>query len=199
MNYGELKAAFKDHLNRSDLTDAQVVQYLKMSFARLQRNLRIPAMERIATYTSTAQAQNVPVPEDLLEIQAIFQNGKPLDPLPVRQFMLQPVVGEPRHYCRIRSSIFFRPYIPADAPLDVLYYGEFSAFTSDADQNELSAIAPDIIMYGALSYAGDFFDHEKTEAWDAKFVTLAEELNNQAQTVDLQGGPQTVQAAYGDY
>ena len=54
MNKGEIRAHFKALLNRSDCTDALADTFLNQALTRIQRILRIPPIERMQTYTVSA-------------------------------------------------------------------------------------------------------------------------------------------------
>ena len=42
------------------------------------------------------------------------------------------------------------------------YYGEFDAMTNDSDENALAAVVSDLIIYGGLTYASDYYLDERT-------------------------------------
>ena len=40
---------------------------------------------------------------------------------------------------------------PSDGTLTLYYYGEFDAMSADSDENKLAQVAPDLIIYSALT------------------------------------------------
>ena len=40
--------------------------------------------------------------------------------------------------------------------------------TADTDENDLAAVAPDLIIYGGLTYAADFYLDERRDIFEAK-------------------------------
>ena len=50
MNFGDLKAHFNDLLNRSDITTTLTTRFIDQGIARIQRQLRIPANEKVKNY-----------------------------------------------------------------------------------------------------------------------------------------------------
>ena len=46
---------------------------------------------------------------------------------------------------------------------------EFTALTTDASTNEISNIGEDLVTYGALSYASDYFIDERKQLFEGSF------------------------------
>ena len=40
---------------------------------------------------------------------------------------------------------------------------------ANTDENDLAAVAPDLIIYGALGYAADYYLDERRDIFEAKF------------------------------
>ena len=73
--------------------------------------------------------------------------------------------------------------------------------TADTDENDLAAVASDLIIYGALTFAADYYLDERRDIFEAKFQTFLSELQEQANDQELNGGTQAIQPAstYTDY
>ena len=54
MNYGDLKSHFNDLLNRTDITSTLTTRFIDQGLARIQRQLRIPTMEKQQVFTITS-------------------------------------------------------------------------------------------------------------------------------------------------
>lgn len=80
------------------------------------------------------------------------------------------------------------------------YYGQFAAMTQDTDENDLAIIASDLITYGALGYASDYFLDERGPLFETKFVQFLSELQEQANDAEVSGTVQAMQptATYQD-
>ena len=89
-----------------------------------------------------------------------------------------------------------RGYVPPGSTITVYYYGEFAALVNDTDENGLTASQPDVVIYGALELAGDYFTHDKWQSWGNRFSTYLAELGQLALDVDGEGGPTMVASAY---
>jgi hypothetical protein len=200
MNYGELKSHFRDLLNRSDCTDEQVVIFLKQATTRIQRTLRVPAMERVMSVVAEAPLTGLQIPTDYIELQDILVNGYGLEKVSTRTLMaMSNNSGCPRYYTRIADRFVMRPTAPTGTEVVVLYYGEFEGLTDDTSSNGLTAAAPDLLIYGALAYAGDFFEHDKRSEWEGRYQEILTALQQQAIDDEFMGGPMSVQSAYPEY
>lgn len=197
MNYGELKEQFTELLNRTDCTDTLVHTFLQQGFARIQRELRIPAMERHSFVTAEGTMNGMQIPSDLLTLKALIVGDTELEKLSIGALLKRTAYGSPRYFARIDNRFMFRPAIPTGSVVDVLYYGECGPLVSDSDFNELTVIAPDLCAYAALSYAGDFFEHDKRMEWESRYAQIRDELNGQALDEEFSGGPMVIQPAYG--
>ena len=62
-------------------------------------------------------------------------------------------------------------------------------------------VAPDLIIYGALTFAADYYLDERAQVFESKFQTFLAELQEQANDQELNGGIQAIQpsATYTDY
>ena len=63
----------------------------------------------------------------------------------------------------------------------------------DTDENALSKIAPDLIIYSALTYASDYYLDERAAQFEQKFVGFLTELQEQANDQEVNGGTQVIQ------
>ena len=196
MNYGELKSQFLELLNRSDCTDGLAITFLRQGFSRIQRELRIPAMEREVYVETEANLDSVLIPMDFLELRDAIAGETPLEKVSYRQLLTKSAVGSPRFFARRGGEFVFRPMVPPGLTLTLLYYGECGPLASDEDVNELTAIAPDLCLYSALAYAGDYFTHDKSAEWEGRYQQIRDEMNEQALSEEFTGGPMCIQSAY---
>ena len=203
MNYGDIKSHFNDLLNRSDITASLTTLFIDQSIARIQRQLRTPLNENKTTYTISGQTASVTLPTDFLEIISLYLGGMELQRVPMskmRSLVNNPVAGTPLVFTREQQNLLLHPQ-PTSGDLVLYYYGEFEAMTADTDENDLAAVAPDLIIYGALGYAADYYLDERRDIFEAKFQQFLSELQEQANDQELNGGTQAIQPAstYTDY
>jgi hypothetical protein len=202
MNKGEIRAHFKALLNRTDCSDALADTFIDQSISRAQRVLRIPPMEKTQTYNLTASTSTLIIPADFLEIIDMYYANTNLTRVPLSKYveMSQPAEsGTPRYFTREGENIKIYPY-PTSGSISMNYYGQFTEMTADTDENDLAIIASDLITYGALGYASDYFLDERGPLFETKFVQFLSELQEQANDAEVSGTVQAMQptATYQD-
>lgn len=208
MTYLEMLTRFKTILDRDDCTDAQARIFMSDGMIRVTRDLRIPSMERALLVTPTDYVMTqMPVPTDLIQIIDVLSprvgtmTGQmtSLKRLSYRALMDLDNTQDPYAYSRFQQQIYFRGAIPIGTQIQFLYYGNFSDFTDDNDSNELSASFPDVAVYAALKYAGDYFEHPLTAGWENTYQQLKAAAIAMGMDLENEGGVFYVEPTYGDY
>jgi len=198
MNYGDIKTHFDALLNRSDITAALTTTFIDQGIARIQRQLRSPLNENLATYTISSVTSQVTLPNDFLEIISLYFDDMELRRVPIskfRTFTRSPYTGSPTAFTRQQQNLLLHPQ-PSSGQLVLYYYGEFAPMTQNTDENALAAVAPDLIIYAALTYASDYYLDERSEVFEAKYNQFLSEIQEQANDQELNGGVQSIQPAY---
>jgi len=198
MNLTEMRAMMLGRLNRDDCDDATADGFLTEGTTRIQREVRAPFQERVfyVDAAETAVATMV-LPADYIEGIDVLVDGKPLDRLTYRVLMRKHETCA-RYYSRFSGTLYFRGACPPGSRVELLYYAAFAALDTDESTNALLTTAPDLLLYAALSVAGDHFQHEKTSEWEARYVSVRDALMNQAVEDEMRGGPQAIQPLYFD-
>ena len=75
MNKTTLRQFIKDLMNRTDLTDSLIDSYMEISFQYIQRDLRLPNMERQTSFTgaNASGTESFLIPNDYLEAIAVIR------------------------------------------------------------------------------------------------------------------------------
>lgn len=190
MNYSDLKADFLGLLKRRDITDSQADSFLTKAVNRVQRTLRTPPQEKsiAITYDGVSFTNGqLPIPNDYLRLIAMTATPPSLQEAEVDQADLQsvlslvPVTGErPLKFCRRGGYWQFAPLPAAGTVMRIDYYDEFPAFTPTMS-NYLTNGAADLIVYGALTFAGDYFSDKRTPGWEQRFQSIVMEIEDQSQ------------------
>jgi len=205
MNYGQIRTQFKSVLNRSDCTDALADTFISQGLARSQRILRSPLNEKSVIVTTDETFVSFPVPSDLIAVINFSAGGKFVQFIPTGRFYEIdmtvndiPQAGRPIYWTRVGSSILVKPLPPADLDLQLDYYGEFEQFVSDATETTLGIVAPDLIVYGGLSFAADYFIDDRRDSFESRWQSAMAELQDQATGVE---GPAQIMPTtfYGEY
>lgn len=206
MNYGELKTQFEGLLKRRDLTTTQRDAWLQMSITRIQRILRVPAMEKSVTVDTVSETQdgNIPIPSDMIELKAITIDADPTQPRDLQARALREViqsrvnVGTPTMYVRRGASYVLGPYPTDGITIRIDYWSEFDALEDDEDENTLSIIAWDVIVYGALVLAADWFIDKRVDKFKEQYAQMMMELQNQADRDELTNAHVSPAHTYGE-
>ena len=198
MNYGDLKTHFEAVLNRSDITAALTETFIGQGIARIQRQLRSPINERKADYTITSQTASIILPNDFLEIISFYMGKHELSRISMsryRELYEANATGSPQFFTREQQRLLLYPQ-PTDGTLTLYYYCDFPALVNNADENDLTAVASDLVIYSALTYAADYFLDERSAIFEQKFNQFLGELQEQANDQELNGGVQSIEPSY---
>lgn len=180
MSYIDVKNQFLGLLNRRDITPSLTNVFLNFGVQRIQRELRVPAMEKIAVFVADG-TNKVPVPGDYLEAIHIYTNSTAEQQSLVRvdnQTILnfQNISGSPRYYSRISGNFHIGPFPAAGTNIYIHYYADTSGLVADTDTNWITEVAPTLLVYAALSYAADYFLDDRKQMFEASYTQIAEQL-----------------------
>lgn len=198
MNYGNLKTHFKDLMNRSDITDALAGTFIDQGISRIQRQLRSPMSERTLEYNITSRTSTITLPADFLELISLYHSTNELTRITMnkyRELTGETYTGKPQYFARQNENVFLYPE-PSDGKLVMYYHGEFTQMTTDSDENIIAKVAPDLLIYSALTYASDWFLDERAELFENKFNQFMLEVQEQANDQELNGSLQVINPSY---
>ena len=197
MNYGDIKSHFNNLLNRSDITTALTETFIDQGIARIQRQLRTPLNENLTTYALTSRTTSVTLPNDFLEIISLYYEDTELQRIPMSKYRavaVSPIQGSPTTFIR-QQNLFLHPE-PASGSLVLYYYAEFAPMVQNTDENTLAAVAHDLIIYAALTYAADYYLDERAPLFETKYNQFLSEIQEQANDQEMNGGIQSIQPTY---
>jgi hypothetical protein len=190
-------------LNRNDITNAIADIFIDQTVARIQRTLRIPPMEKILVYTATQDNQdNLVLPNDFLQIKNLYISSSAgsytLQYKDLDGFLRYPDFGgsQPMFYTRIQGGLKIKPSPAVGAQTTMIYYGEIPDLVNDTDENFLSNIAPDLLVYGALTFACDYYVDDRKADYEAVFARIYAELEEQAINMEMNQEGAAIAPAY---
>jgi len=195
MNKGEIRAHFLALLNRTDCSNTLADTFIDQSIARIERTLRIPPMEKTQTYTILSSTSFVTIPSDFLEITDFYYDSTNLKRVPLAKMVEMSdgnEQGTPTSFSREGELMRIYPY-PTTGTLTMNYYSSFTYMTSDTDENDLALIGSDLIIYGALAYASDYYLDERGPLFEGKFAQFMAEMQEQANDAETSGTVQSMQ------
>lgn len=202
MLYSDIQNNFQSILNRRDITPSQVTTFIGMAIQRIQRDLRIPAMETQTSYVMGGLNGVVPVPGDYLEMIAItFNDNVNQKKLSKTDFQtairLGNIPGIPAKYYRSGGSFLIGPYPSLVGTVCYIsYYQDATSLVNPTDHNWLTDAAPDLLIYGALCMASDFYLDERADKFEARFSSIMSSLQLQAFDDELENA--SISPAYSD-
>lgn len=200
--YTELKAATADWLNRDDISDARLGDFISFAENRIYHELRIPTMERVVLMDTDSDGKAF-IPADFLEAKDVFFNDAPLDRISLTDLMAHgSASGKPQAFAREGGYLTFWPN-PGDTTttgdeLRMIYYAEPDRLSATTADNSVFLLAPDLYLYGALVAAGIYMTvpQEKIALWQTSFGDLMQRLIGHARQSEVSGSTMTIQSGY---
>lgn len=190
MTLDQLKAQFTSVMNRRDLTanTALVGTFINQAIVRVQRELRIPAMEKVASVLIGGTFDGLAIPSDLLELKEIRPTSSNVrlrkDTLD-RAYCAAQSNGIPQIYARQGAKWIVGPAPSAGDTINITYYAELPPLVNGTDSNVISVIAWDLIVYAALSYASEYFVDKRQTAFEGRYQQILTDLQEQADQDEL--------------
>ena len=183
-NYGQLKAAIADFLNRDDLT-AAIPTFIRLGEAEINRNLRHWRMEKRATALFN-EPQEV-LPDDWLEtIRLELDGAGPLRQVGQQDMALlqstQDDTGNPRFFCHSAGLLEFWPAPTASTGTGrLIYFAKSPAMIEDTDTNWMLIEAPDVMLYAALVHSAPYLkDDPRVMVWQGMYAEILNSMNTES-------------------
>ena len=184
-NYGELKTAVANWMDRDDLT-ARIPEFIALAEARFNRVLRIRAMESKQTASTVAGQQNLALPTNYIQMRNVQMNTSPVTPM---QYVTPEifdrlyggsVTGTPKFYTIIANELQLGPTPDTVQTIEMLFYKKFDSLSADGDTNWVLTNAPDVYLYGALLEAEPFIMNDsRVQLWATAFQTAIGDIQEQ--------------------
>lgn len=173
-DYTALKSTIADYLARSDLT-TQIPDFITLAENRLRRDVRIRAMLKVVTTSTTASDPTVSIPTDFLEMRDIHIEANPVHTLiyqnPSNFFRNTKAgtltTGFPNNYTVMGSEFQFAPIPDAAYTLKMVYYAAPIYLSSTVSSNVFLTSCPDLLLYASLGEAEPYLMN------DARVATWA--------------------------
>jgi hypothetical protein len=173
-NYGELKTAAANWLNRSDLT-ACIPDFVGLAHSDINADVRHWRMLNRAT--ATLDSQYTQYPDDFVEADSVFLQHSP--PLQLEVVLPRTIVARRAEYGhstgRPRLIAFGEEIMTSPVPdqayiMEMSYYQRLAAFSADGSTNWVLTYFPNLYLYGTLKQAAPFLhEDERIQVWDALY------------------------------
>lgn len=200
MNWGEIKTTMSGMLNRRDMTAALQNGFMQQGVARIQRELRCPAMEAVSAVEiengvnfKVGTGIGLAVPSNYLQliklsaydVDGTFQGDLDLVNTNTAKFRAITRGAIPKVYAREGSQWVLGPEPGDGITVRIHYYTELEDLTDDTDTSTLSDIAPDLFIFGGLIYAGLKYKDVRTTDWIEAFKDIKQSVQDQADRDEL--------------
>ena len=153
MNYTELKTAIADWEHRS-YDAGKVDLFIDLFEARVNRNLRVPEMEKRATSTPTTEY--VALPTDFLELRNIQINGSTVSLVeyasPQKIDAMGLTTGTAHYYSLVGNEFQLNPSA-AGSTVEIAYYAKITPLSDTNLTNFLIDSHPDYYLMGCIHEA----------------------------------------------
>ena len=201
--YDELKAAIADWLNRTDLT-GRIPDFIALTEASLNRDLRTREMVTVATLTTTAGDTTLDLDADIAEIRNVVVQTNPkvvLRALPIQtldeRYALA-VSGKPLAYAVRGTELKLGPAPDAVYGVELTYYAKIAALSAENASNWVLDAHPDLYLYGALVQAEPFLgDDARIQVWAELYGRALAMLDAADDRAQWAGSPLAMEAAPG--
>jgi hypothetical protein len=175
--------------------------FIHMAQTRLERTLRVPGMEKMSLTTGqdpTVPTDAIVIPSDFLSLKYLYSGSVLMVNKDLGHFLGIPMAPaqESRYYSRVGASYLIKPTLPEGRTITMVYYASQPQLLVDTDENFFSTVAADLLIYGALGYAGDYYVDDRVPAFENRFTQLYNDLDEQGRMTDMEQSAQAMSPAY---
>jgi len=195
-NYGTLKTAIANLLNRSDLT-SYIPDFITILEARVNREtkFRNRRMETTASVAYSGTDEGT-LPSDFLEARTFVWESNPrvrleyMTPAQFEATYTTDTQGIPAAYTIYGSTIKVGPFPNSTVGATLLYYQRLTSLSSDSDTNWLLTYHPDVYLYGAALESAPFLqDDNRIQVWLGLYDRAAAEIRGEDARARWDGAP----------
>jgi hypothetical protein len=170
----------------SDVSVATLERLLVVAQQRIYRDVHCRFNEK--AFDDVVVTNNLaPLPADFKDLSVIHFGRRtliPVDEAVLRDYWASTGSGVEKYVARSGNDLTFWPAIADGTALQGRYYfawPDLSDATDNFADNLLFQEADDLFIYGCLAESAAFFgESEKLPLWQAKYLSIATELNKQS-------------------
>lgn len=177
VDYGTLKTAIADWINRKDLT-ARIPDFISFGerdiyrgFSTATGTLALRCRDNIIEAELTPVDGVIDIPSDYRELIEVTMAGKGKTPISDQFFnSLRSYLGETVGYAQRGNSWYQYPVSDNTDTFDIKYFADFSGtLANDTDTNAVLLAFPEIYLYAALSKAEPFIKNDsRSTGWKSE-------------------------------
>jgi hypothetical protein len=179
--YAELQTAVANWINRTDLTD-RIKEFIALGEARINRDLRIRAME--AALSETMSSGVVAVPSDYLDLKYAYIDGTPTRKLEYKtseyiydHYPTRSATSKPHFIAEDAGNFIFGAFPDSDYTVKGTYYKSLPALSDSNTTNWFTANASDLLLWAACLEAMTYtMEDERIELFAARYSAVKDEI-----------------------
>ena len=184
-NFGTLKTAIADTLNRDDLASV-IPQFV--SLAQAQFNRKIRSHRQITRGSLTINTQFEALPADWLETIRITMDASPIrvltqismDDLTRYRTAIDNTTDAPVYFAHNGTDIELFPTPSTSYTGEITYYAKVTALSADGDTNWLLTNNPDVYLYGSLVHTAPYLkDDARIALWAGLLAQAMDEIEDE--------------------
>lgn len=185
-NYGTLKTAIADTLNRDDLTSV-IPQFVSLAHAQFNRKIR--SHRQITRGSLTIDTQFEALPADWLETIRITMDANPIrvltqismDDLTRYRTATDNNTDAPVYFAHNGTDIELFPTPSTSYTGQITYYAKITALALDGDTNWLLTNHPDVYLYGSLIHSAPYLqDDARIVVWAGLLAQAMTEIEDES-------------------
>jgi len=196
LTYSDLIKAVEDWLSRSDLTD-RIPDFIRLTEVELQRDLNMREHEKALETAFVAGQDHIQLPGDHLWTRQVRINTDPIRMMTIvgldkfndvrqnRNGLSHPIAA-----CQVGDRLMLAPAPAAADPITLFYMAEIQPLSDDNQQNQITRIAPDALLYGALTHSAPYIgDDPRIQIWSSYYEKAKESFKRMEWRSRTGGGP----------
>jgi hypothetical protein len=194
-NYGELKTAVANWLERDDLT-ARIPEFIAMAEDMIAKDVRIRIRAMETSTDLTVSSQTVALPTGFIGARRLYLDGTPkkrVEFVPPEEFWIRNLASQtsqPKYFTIEGDNLVFGPSPDATYTGKLLYYQRLTAFSDDSDTNSLLTEARGIYLFASLLESAPYLvDDARLAIWAVRYDDLAEKIHKADKRDRYTGAP----------
>ena len=194
-NFGELKSAVANWLERDDLTD-RIPEFIAMAEDTIAQDKRLRIRPMETTTDLTISSRTTALPSGFIGARRLYLDGTPLkrvEFLPPEQFWIRNLAtqtGLPKYFTIEGENLTVGPAPDSTYTGKLLYYQRFTALSGDTDTNWLLTNARGVMLFASLLESAPYLgDDQRTLLWSARYDDLVEKVHEANKRDRYTGAP----------
>jgi hypothetical protein len=204
-NYGELKTAVADYINRANLT-ARIPDFISQGERLIYRgmstqmgNLSLRCRDNLEKASLTPVDGVIAIPDDFRELKEVTMAGVGKTPISDQFYnRLRNHTGQTQVFSMRDKDWYQYPLSDTTDTFDIIYYADYAGtLVDDSDTNPILTALPEAYLYAALSKAEIFIKNDSRKmTWIGELEQLIRGANADARRAEFSGASMAQRTQY---